>query len=437
MAAWGQWVVFAVGSVFGVQAAPRGSGKERCGGGRKSLIVTQTHKSALLDCPLSNRAQQLRTLLSEELVREAAATVFAEDKLVEAPTTTRTASAARLPPQSGRTRQEGRHAHGIITARSAWQASSSRGRVNPALQQPVSFVCGGLLNPVTDPHASGNGRDSCRSSSSDAQGKSISEGSSGSDSGGSQAEQPSTSAVVPPPPPQQQQQQTCIVDASPWQPAQEPAVQPPLYERAAMAPLGTGSSACLDEQGLAVGLGASQLTDVQQRLAALGATSTDHYYHHQQQQEQRGKQHAARRTAGARSRPPLLQAVQPDTAAGPSLPPHGDGDGIGGAAAAGGAAMMLNLTAQQVKRARKQAARNARREARAADAGTGQGIGGGPALMASFGAFEAHTTGIGSRLLARAGWSVGEGLGASRSGRAEPLQVRRRPRTLGLGAEQE
>jgi hypothetical protein len=53
----------------------------------------------------------------------------------------------------------------------------------------------------------------------------------------------------------------------------------------------------------------------------------------------------------------------------------------------------------------------------------------------SFAGFEAHTRGIGSRLMAGWGWREGEGLGRARQGRPEPLQAVRRERQLGLGAE--
>jgi hypothetical protein len=51
-----------------------------------------------------------------------------------------------------------------------------------------------------------------------------------------------------------------------------------------------------------------------------------------------------------------------------------------------------------------------------------------------FGAFERHTTGIGSRLLGRWGWQQGRGLGREAQGIAEPIRTAARPKNLGLGA---
>ena len=52
----------------------------------------------------------------------------------------------------------------------------------------------------------------------------------------------------------------------------------------------------------------------------------------------------------------------------------------------------------------------------------------------SFGDFERHTSGFGGRVLARAGFVPGEGLGKDGQGIAEPVQARARPKRLGLGA---
>jgi G patch domain-containing protein 2 len=54
---------------------------------------------------------------------------------------------------------------------------------------------------------------------------------------------------------------------------------------------------------------------------------------------------------------------------------------------------------------------------------------------AGFAAFEQHGSGIGSRLMQRMGWSVGEGLGRARQGMPEPLAAVMRPKHRGLGAE--
>ena len=53
---------------------------------------------------------------------------------------------------------------------------------------------------------------------------------------------------------------------------------------------------------------------------------------------------------------------------------------------------------------------------------------------ADFGAFEAHTTGFGSRLMRRMGYVEGGGLGPEGRGVAEPVSQSRRPKNLGLGA---
>lgn len=62
---------------------------------------------------------------------------------------------------------------------------------------------------------------------------------------------------------------------------------------------------------------------------------------------------------------------------------------------------------------------------------------GGRALVSGeYGYFERHTTGIGSKLLAKWGFAgEGAGLGRGQQGRAEPLQAVRRAKKLGLGAE--
>jgi len=123
------------------------------------------------------------------------------------------------------------------------------------------------------------------------------------------------------------------------------------------------------------------------------------------------------------------------------------------------AASQLGITKQQVLRAQKKAAKEARRAARRlgadADAGVGGGVdrrrgsaggggwsggGEGDAVESEvvghgigFAAFEVHTTGIGSKLMASMGWSAGSGLGRARQGRAEPLKAAMRPKKQGLG----
>ena len=55
-------------------------------------------------------------------------------------------------------------------------------------------------------------------------------------------------------------------------------------------------------------------------------------------------------------------------------------------------------------------------------------------MALQYGGFEVHTTGFGSRMLTRMGFSgEGSGLGAAAQGIAEPIQGTVRPRQLGLG----
>ena len=75
--------------------------------------------------------------------------------------------------------------------------------------------------------------------------------------------------------------------------------------------------------------------------------------------------------------------------------------------------------------------------------GGGGGGGSGPSfdslgkrdVSGDFADFEQHTKGIGGKLLAKMGWTEGQGLGRARDGIAEPLQVKVRAKKLGLGAE--
>lgn len=51
----------------------------------------------------------------------------------------------------------------------------------------------------------------------------------------------------------------------------------------------------------------------------------------------------------------------------------------------------------------------------------------------SFGAFEVHTRGFGSKMMAKMGFTEGQGLGKGGAGMAEPIEVIKRPKSLGLG----
>ncbi|KAL7239604.1 hypothetical protein ACSBR2_005496 [Camellia fascicularis] len=53
----------------------------------------------------------------------------------------------------------------------------------------------------------------------------------------------------------------------------------------------------------------------------------------------------------------------------------------------------------------------------------------------SYGAFELHTTGFGSKMMAKMGFTEGRGLGKDGQGMAEPIEVIQRPKLLGLGAQ--
>ncbi|PWA40059.1 G-patch domain-containing protein [Artemisia annua] len=56
------------------------------------------------------------------------------------------------------------------------------------------------------------------------------------------------------------------------------------------------------------------------------------------------------------------------------------------------------------------------------------------ANSSSYGAFEMHTTGFGSKMMAKMGYVDGGGLGKDGSGIAEPIEAIQRPKSLGLGA---
>lgn len=56
------------------------------------------------------------------------------------------------------------------------------------------------------------------------------------------------------------------------------------------------------------------------------------------------------------------------------------------------------------------------------------------ANSSSYGSFEMHTTGFGSKMMAKMGYVDGGGLGNDGSGIAEPIEAIQRPKSLGLGA---
>ncbi|KAL8236953.1 hypothetical protein R6Q59_018034 [Mikania micrantha] len=57
------------------------------------------------------------------------------------------------------------------------------------------------------------------------------------------------------------------------------------------------------------------------------------------------------------------------------------------------------------------------------------------AHSSSYGEFEMHTTGFGSRMMAKMGYVDGGGLGKDGRGISEPIEVIQRPKSLGLGAK--
>jgi len=59
----------------------------------------------------------------------------------------------------------------------------------------------------------------------------------------------------------------------------------------------------------------------------------------------------------------------------------------------------------------------------------------GATSSANVGSFEVHTTGFGSKMMAKMGYTEGGGLGKNGQGMAQPIEVIQRPKSLGLGVE--
>ena len=98
---------------------------------------------------------------------------------------------------------------------------------------------------------------------------------------------------------------------------------------------------------------------------------------------------------------------------------------------------MALQTAQHVKKAKKKQTKQARRADRSAQgpATVLQTSGQQAATSLGYGKFEQHTTGFGSKMLARWGFAgQGSGLGRNSQGIAEPLSAVRIPKQKGLGA---
>ena len=95
------------------------------------------------------------------------------------------------------------------------------------------------------------------------------------------------------------------------------------------------------------------------------------------------------------------------------------------------------MTKQDVKRASKKEQKLARRAQRNSAQQSGKKPTYEPTAVATnlhFGKFEQHTTGYGSRMLARWGFAgQGAGLGRAQQGIAEPVAAFVRPKKLGLG----
>ena len=69
------------------------------------------------------------------------------------------------------------------------------------------------------------------------------------------------------------------------------------------------------------------------------------------------------------------------------------------------------------------------------ETGTATGKSGKHSKTPSFGAFEKHTKGFGSKMMTRMGFVEGKGLGKDSQGIVNPLVAVRRPKARGLGAK--
>ena len=59
----------------------------------------------------------------------------------------------------------------------------------------------------------------------------------------------------------------------------------------------------------------------------------------------------------------------------------------------------------------------------------------GSSSSTKLGGFEVHTKGFGSRMMAKMGFVEGQGLGKDGQGMVKPIEVTKRPKSLGLGMQ--